>query len=414
MIYGAIARRLGLAAITLFVLSGPVWSQAIPADAAVAIAAALRDDQLARANLAITSSVFHDAANPLALDNARGRATAAALSSAVVASIAAHPAYAQAIVKMAVAAAPDYGTVIIERASMAFPGFAHLFGGAAPTVAAQQYAAPAYMVSQPLPLVHPMATATPDAAGTRDPFILDMSYLETYPANAVRVVAAPFWFDSQDWINTAVVAGIGGGLMLLDNEIRDFMQGDVRTSTTDDLADVVYHFGSFYTLAAGLGVTYAGGELIGDHRLQEVGLLGGQSLLIAGVLGIGAKWVFQRDRPNSGKGAGSWSPFSFDEDNTAFPSGHALHAFAVAAVVASEYEDYELVGPIAYGLASATSLSRLNDNKHWASDVFVGGALGYFIGKMVVRYNPFDLPPGIAVGPWRQDDGQGLSLGFDF
>ena len=205
-----------------------------------------------------------------------------------------------------------------------------------------------------------------------------------------------------------------GGLMLLDSSIRDFVQDDLRGSTTDDLADVAYHFGSFYTLAAGLGATYVGGELIGDRRLQETGLLGGQSLLFAGVLGIGVKWVTQRDRPNSGKGAGSWSPFSFDEDNTSFPSGHALHAFAVASVVASEYEDTELVGPIAYGLATSTSLSRLNDNKHWASDVFIGGALGYFIGKLVVRHNPFDLGPGVAIGPWSQDDGQGLSLGFDF
>ncbi len=413
MIFGVIARRLGLAAIVLFALSAPVWSQAIPADAAAAIAAALRADQQAQANAAVTSSVFRDAANPLAIDNARSRATSAALSSAVVASIAAHPAYAQAIVYTAVSAAPAYGNVIIERASMAFPGFAHLFGGAVPTMAAQ-YAAPAYVISQPPAPVQPIAATMSEPSGARDPFILDMSYLESYPVNAARVLTAPYWFDRQDWINTAVVAGVGGGLMLLDSSIRDFVQDDLRGSATDDIADVVYHFGSFYTLAGGLAVTYVGGELIGDRRLQEVGLLGGQSLLFAGVLGIGVKWVTQRDRPNSGKGAGSWSPFSFDDDNTAFPSGHALHAFAVASVVASEYEDYELVGPIAYGLATATALSRVNNNKHWASEVFVGGALGYFIGKMVVRYNPFDLPPGVAVGPWHQDDGQGLSLGLDF
>ncbi len=413
MLYRAIARRLGMAAIMLVALSEPVWSQAIPADAAAAIAAALQGDQQAQANAAVTSSVFHGTANPQAIDNARGRATSAALSSAVVASIAAHPAYVQAIVHTAVAAAPAYRNVIIERASKAFPGVAHMFGGAAPALATQ-YVTPTVIGSQPSPPVQPIATAMSEPTGARDPFILDMSYLESYPVNAAGVLAAPYWFDRQDWINTAVVAGVGGGLMLLDNEIRDFMQGDVRSGATDDIADVVYHFGSFYTLAAGLGVTYASGELIGDRRLQEVGLLGGQSLLLAGVLGTGVKWLTQRDRPNSGKGAGSWSPFSFDEDNTSFPSGHALHAFAVASVVASEYYDYELVGPIAYGLATATSLSRLNNNKHWASDVFIGGALGYFIGKMVVSYNPFDVPPGVAVGPWQQDDGQGLSLGFDF
>ena len=98
-----IARRLGLAAFTvvvLLVLCGPAWSQAIPADAAAAIAAALRDDQQARANAAVISSVFHDAANPAAVDNARGRAATATMSSAVVASIAAHPAHRHSIKRL--------------------------------------------------------------------------------------------------------------------------------------------------------------------------------------------------------------------------------------------------------------------------------------------------------------------------
>ncbi|MFP6743661.1 MAG: hypothetical protein VCB77_00555, partial [Alphaproteobacteria bacterium] len=248
----------------LLLLSAPAWSQAIPADAAATIAAALHDDQQAQANAAVTSSVFHDAANPLAVDNARGRATSAALSSAVVASIAAHPAYAKAIVDAAVAAAPAYRSVIVERASMAFPGFAPLFG------AAPQYATPTVAVSQaPQPYAPMVAAAVSETAGPREPFILDLGHLESYPVNAARVVASPLQFDRQDWIDTAVVVGVGGGLMLLDSLIRDFVQDDLRSGTSDDLADVAYHFGSFYTLAAGLGATYVGGELIGDRRLQE-------------------------------------------------------------------------------------------------------------------------------------------------
>ena len=314
-----IARRVGLVAFAvalLLVLSGPAWSQAIPADAAAAIAAALRDDQQARANAAVVSSVFHDAANPAAVDNARGRATMAALSSAVVASIAAHPAHAKAIVDAAVAAAPAYRNVIVERASMAFPGFAPLFAGAAPSLA-PQYAAPQVMapVAAP-PMGQTVVTALSESTAPRDPFILDLGYLESYPVNAARMVTAPWRFDRQDWITSAVVVGVGGGLILLDGPIRDFMQGDVRSGATDDIADVVYYFGDLHSLAIGLAATYAGGELIGDRRLQETGLLGGQSLLLASVLGLGVKWVTQRDRPNTGKGAGSWSPFSFDADNT--------------------------------------------------------------------------------------------------
>ena len=33
------------------------------------------------------------------------------------------------------------------------------------------------------------------------------------------------------------------------------------------------------------------------------------------------------------------------------------------------------------------ALSRIYHNKHWTSDVFLGTAVGYFIGKFVVDFN---------------------------
>ena len=132
------------------------------------------------------------------------------------------------------------------------------------------------------------------------------------------------------------------------------------------------------------------------------------------VLGLGIKWFTQRDRPGSGKGPTSWDPFSFDETNTSFVSGHAINAFTVASVIASQYGDSALIGPAAYGVATATAFSRLNENRHWASDVFVGAAIGYFVGKMVVRHNPFDPARGMVIQPWGDADSRGLSLAVDF
>jgi membrane-associated phospholipid phosphatase len=54
-------------------------------------------------------------------------------------------------------------------------------------------------------------------------------------------------------------------------------------------------------------------------------------------------------------------------------------------VVANEYEEVPLVAPISYGIATLTGLSRINDNQHWASDVFLGAALGYFTSKTILR-----------------------------
>ncbi len=40
-----------------------------------------------------------------------------------------------------------------------------------------------------------------------------------------------------------------------------------------------------------------------------------------------------------------------------------------------------------YGGASLVALSRMYDDKHWASDVIVGAMIGQFAGRKVVRYH---------------------------
>lgn len=364
-------------------------SQALPPDAAVAINRALYEGRRA-------------------IDNTGRRAAEAALMSSVVTSIAAHPGSARTIVAFAVAAAPMHRDAIIARASAAFPGFAGQFNA---PLTIPPPAGPVFVATPPAP---PVAADRAEDAEPRDPSILDLGYLESYPLNAARLLASPWRFDRSDWIDTAFVLGIGGGLMALDSSIRDFIQGDVRGGASNDVSDFFHDFGDTRLLAIGLGATYVGGELIGDRRLRETALLAEESLLLASVLGLGIKWVTQRDRPNTGNSPTSWSPFSFDTSNTSFPSGHAINAFSVASVIASEYQDYALVGPLAYGVATATALSRLNQNKHWASDVFVGAAIGYFIGKMIVRFNPFNPARGVTVRPWGGADSRGLSLAIDY
>jgi hypothetical protein len=71
--------------------------------------------------------------------------------------------------------------------------------------------------------------------------------------------------------------------------------------------------------------------------------------------------------------------------HTSFPSGHTTVAFAAATVFAMEYHDRPLVPVISYTVASLIGLSRMTENKHWASDVFTGAGLGYLIGKQVVN-----------------------------
>ena len=62
-----------------------------------------------------------------------------------------------------------------------------------------------------------------------------------------------------------------------------------------------------------------------------------------------------------------------------------------------------------YGLATAVGLSRLIEDDHWLSDVFVGAVVGYAIGKMVVRNQDrrLQLSPALAPG------GIGLAVSYE-
>jgi membrane-associated phospholipid phosphatase len=46
-----------------------------------------------------------------------------------------------------------------------------------------------------------------------------------------------------------------------------------------------------------------------------------------------------------------------------------------------------VIGPVLYGGAVAVGASRMYENRHWASDVIMGAAIGTFAGTKVVRYH---------------------------
>ncbi len=87
--------------------------------------------------------------------------------------------------------------------------------------------------------------------------------------------------------------------------------------------------------------------------------------------GSSSTW-FQYKRGNYWTGLGS------------FPSGHAIAAFSLATVFAHRYPKPRWRAWLFYGLASVVGFSRVTLQSHFPSDVFVGGAFGYVIGRNVV------------------------------
>lgn len=139
----------------------------------------------------------------------------------------------------------------------------------------------------------------------------------------------------------------------------------------------ISQIGAAYTLVP-LVAGYYGFGVITDHaKAREIGVLGTESLLdsliVAGVL----KEVFRRDRPDG------HDPGEFWAGGTSFPSGHAIQVWSIASLISHEYKHQPVVSIVAYSLAAVVSVSRVAAQKHFASDIFVGGTMGWFIGRYV-------------------------------
>jgi len=87
-----------------------------------------------------------------------------------------------------------------------------------------------------------------------------------------------------------------------------------------------------------------------------------------------------RERPEEGTGNGRfWIHGGF---NTSFPAGHPMFTWAMASVVAHEYPR-TWVKLLAYGAATSVSAGRFLGREHFASDIFVGSLLGYWVGAHI-------------------------------
>lgn len=181
-----------------------------------------------------------------------------------------------------------------------------------------------------------------------------------------------------------LVAGTAFYLYQHDQDIQHWAQTH-RTVEKDRLAAFSKQFGEIKTVVPVLGAAYLYGRNQKNDKLANTALYGLESVAISGAVTEVLKLSGHRHRPNTGDPSDSWDGPGMSKANQSFPSGHTSTAFAVATVLATEYHDKNLVPQLSYGLAGLTALSRINDNEHWASDVFVGAAIGYYTAKTVIR-----------------------------
>jgi hypothetical protein len=141
------------------------------------------------------------------------------------------------------------------------------------------------------------------------------------------------------------------------------------------------------------GSLYLVGRVGNQPRIADLGWHGTEAVLVGSGIGYVLKGIMGRSRPYVSKDT---IPRDFDwgrgfksGDWTSFPSGHTTTAFAAASAVTDETTIWWprstwFIGPVMYGGATLVGLSRMYNNKHWASDVALGALIGTFSGKKVV------------------------------
>lgn len=188
------------------------------------------------------------------------------------------------------------------------------------------------------------------------------------------IFTSPFHVNRENALEWLIPMAAVGALIPADTHIANAFEnsrGQVRWG------DRISNVGAAYTLIPLVAGSYVYGAWCDNPKGREIGVLGTESLLdsliVAGVL----KEVFRRNRPDEK------NPGDFWGGGTSFPSGHAIQLWAIASLLDHEYKYKRVVGITAYTLAGIVSASRIAAQKHFASDIVAGGAMGWFIGRYV-------------------------------
>lgn len=209
---------------------------------------------------------------------------------------------------------------------------------------------------------------------------------------------APFHLSGKQWGTVGKFALVAGALAFADMPLqKQALKLRNSSGTVRDVSGFVTEFGGLYE-GYTLGALAAYGLIFKNDKVVTTTLLATQAYITGGAIGTLLKYLTGRQRPSyygndsieaeptfHGPFSAAGRSYKGQTISSSFPSGHTTVAFAAATVFALEYKDKPLIPIIAYSAASLIGISRITENKHWATDVLVGAALGYLSGRQVVN-----------------------------
>lgn len=215
-----------------------------------------------------------------------------------------------------------------------------------------------------------------------------------------KTISSPSdWGENKGRLKLGCVVAGAALLYTMDETIMSWVQ-DHKSGFTRSVAKIAENFGNPFKVMAGIGLFYLT-NLSGDRveARETADLLLRSAVTTLSVVYV-LKVTFGRERPaqynTSPEGAEKKTKgharkfhwFEFNDNFRSFPSGHSALAFSMATVISQRHKKtngFNYIGALSYTLATLTALSRVHDEKHWPSDIFVGAALGHFIARFIVK-----------------------------
>lgn len=263
------------------------------------------------------------------------------------------------------------------------------------------------------PPAQPAATEVP-GEGKKLP-----RYVSGFFKDEAEMWTAPFHLDWKGLMIFSTVL-VGTGVLIANDEkiYENFKVYQGQNPWVDKLSPKITVLGDWGVDCGIAGLFFLGGVLLKDRKARDTGLMAWETLLHTGLVAQVAKHLAGRQRPLVENGIDYWyGPAAFFKRYNqgsfsrydSFLSGHTITAWGLATVIAENYKNHFWVPITCYGLATLVGLSRLTEDAHWFSDVFLGAVIGFAVGKMVVRNQNRRL----QVSPVLSPGGVGLAFSYE-
>lgn len=194
----------------------------------------------------------------------------------------------------------------------------------------------------------------------------------------------PLHWQGNDFLKFGGVVTTTFGLYLIDNNIqREFK------NHKDDIPKTILDYGRYagnpqnnYGLT---GAIYLTGLFTKNEKLRRTGVLLLSSATATGLIQQFTKSAIGRARPGAELGKNHFRPFGGSVAYRSFPSGHAVLTFTNAHIIAKQFKSWWVKAPI-YTIGVIPGLSRIYEDAHWASDIFLSWAMSYFVVEAIDSY----------------------------